>query len=113
VQEKVDKDLARSTGQQMWRLVKYLEESDPEALPRNELVGTLHEIWPSTAAGDDSSGPSRVHEELAAAVASALWLGRRAQQIKEKTGDKGAEQFFKEAMTVAFETGRRSAITAL
>ncbi|AIC16481.1 hypothetical protein [Nitrososphaera viennensis] len=92
----------------MWRLVKYLEESDPEFLSKNrqELVQKLHEIWP----GDES--PSREHEELAAAIASALWLGRRAQQIKEKTGGKGAEQFFREAIMVAFETGRRSAITA-
>lgn len=96
----------------MWRLVKYLEESDPEALPRKELAQKLHEIWPSATAGDSSGSPSREHEELAAAVASALWLGRRAQQIKEKTGDKSAEQFFREAMMVAFETGRRSAITA-
>lgn len=89
----------------MWRLVKYLEESDPESLSKTELVQKLHEVWP----GGES--PSRIHEELAAAVASALWLGRRAQMIKE-SGDKGAEQFFREAIMVAFETGRRSAITA-
>lgn len=92
----------------MWRLVKFLEENDPEALPRKELVQKLHEIWP----GNDDSSPTRDHEELASAVASALWLGRRAQQVKEKTGDKSAEQFFREAMMIAFETGRRSAITA-
>ncbi|WP_148701783.1 hypothetical protein [Candidatus Nitrososphaera evergladensis] len=76
-------------------------------MSRKELVQKLCEIWPS---GDNSSTPARDHEELAAAVASALWLGRRAQQIKE-SGDKSAEQFFREAIMVAFETGRRSAIT--
>ncbi|HVX02282.1 MAG TPA: hypothetical protein VHA09_03945 [Nitrososphaera sp.] len=94
----------------MWRLVKFLEENDPEALPRKELVLKLHEIWPGD--NDENGLPTRDHEELASAISSALWLGRRAQQVKEKTGDRGAEQFFKEAMTVAFETGRRSAITA-
>ncbi|HEX6562439.1 MAG TPA: hypothetical protein VF016_10490 [Nitrososphaera sp.] len=90
----------------MWRLVKYLEESDPESLSKTELVQKLYEIWP----GGES--PSRIHEELAAAVASALWLGRRAQEIKESSGDKIAEQFFRESIMVAFETGRRSAITS-
>jgi hypothetical protein len=40
-----------------------------------------------------------------------MWLGKRAQEIKEQ-GDKSAEQFFREAVMIAFETGRRSAITA-
>ncbi len=79
-------------------------------MSRNELVQKLHEIWPADAS--NSVGPSREHEELATAVASALWLGRHAQQIKEKTGDKHAEQFFREAMMVAFETGRGLAITS-
>lgn len=94
----------------MWRLVKFLEENDPETLPRKELVQKLHEIWPGS--DDNESLPTKDHEELASAISSALWLGRRAQQIKEKTGDKGAEQFFRESILTAFETGRRSAITA-
>jgi hypothetical protein len=40
-----------------------------------------------------------------------MWLGKRAQEIKEK-GDRSAEQFFREAVMVGFETGRRAAITA-
>jgi hypothetical protein len=99
--------MALQASKKMWRLVKYLEENNSEVLSRKELVQKLCEIWPS---GDNSSAPARDHEDLAAAVASALWLGRRAQQIKE-SGDKSAEQFFREAIMVAFETGRRSAIT--
>lgn len=108
--EKVDKEPNSSIVAPMWRLVKYLEESDLEALSRNELVQKLHEIWPTDA--NNSAGLSREHEELARAVASAVWLGRHAQQLKDKTGDKHTEQFFREAMMVAFETGRRSAITS-
>jgi hypothetical protein len=109
--EKVDKGLYCPIVALMWRLVKYLEESDLEALPRNELVQKLYDIWPTDI--NNPARPSREHEELAAAVASALWLGRYAQQIKEKTGDKHIEQFFREAMVVAFETGRRLAMTSL
>jgi hypothetical protein len=93
----------------MWRLVKYLEENEPalSALvesrkSRHELAATLAEIWP---------GGSKEHEELANAVITVMWLGKRAQEIKEQ-GDKSAEQFFREAVMIAFETGRRSAITA-
>ena len=93
----------------MWRLVKYLEENEPalSALvesrkSRHELAATLAEIWP---------GGAKEHEELANAVVTVMWLGKRAQEIKEQ-GDKSAEQFFREAVMVAFETGRRSAITA-
>jgi hypothetical protein len=93
----------------MWRLVKYLEENEPalSALVESrksghELAATLAEIWP---------GGAKEHEELASAVITVMWLGKRAQEIKEK-GDKSAEQFFREAVMIAFETGRRSAITA-
>lgn len=93
----------------MWRLVKYLEENEPQMMALVEsrksehvLASTLAEIWP---------GNAKEHEELANAVMTVMWLGKRAQEIKEK-GDKTAEQFFREAVMVAFETGRRSAITA-
>lgn len=93
----------------MWRLVKYLEENGPalSALvesrkSEHELSSTLSEMWP---------GGAKEHEELADAIITAVWLGKRAQEIKEK-GDRSAEQFFREAVMVAFETGRRSAITA-
>ena len=93
----------------MWRLVKYLEENEPQLTAlvesrssKHELASTLAEIWP---------GNAKEHEELADAVMTVMWLGKRAQEIKEK-GDKTAEQFFREAVMVAFETGRRSAITA-
>jgi hypothetical protein len=96
----------------MWRLVKYLEENgSKEALSKNqsELARKLCEIWPAT--DDDCNKPSREHEELAVVVMSAMWLGSRAQEIKESAGDKSAEKFFREAMIVAFETGRRLAIS--
>lgn len=97
----------------MWRLVKYLEENWPAITASidaaggdyNELAKKLAEIWPEGAA------VTRDHVQLAGAVAASLWLGRRAQEIKEG-GGKGAERFFREAMLVAFETGRQSAITA-
>lgn len=94
----------------MWRLVKHLEENEQaiiesvtnSCMEQEELAEKLAEIWP---------GDAKDHGVLAAAVASALWLGRRAQMLKEG-GDRSAEQFFREAVMVAFETGRRSAITA-
>lgn len=94
----------------MWRLVKYLEENEPalSALVESresqhgELAATIAEIWP---------GGTKEHAELANAVITVMWLGKKAQEIKEQ-GDKSAEQFFREAMMIAFETGRRSAITA-
>lgn len=94
----------------MWRLVKYLEENqlslfetvDARKEAHRELAEKLSEIRPSDA---------KDNAELANAVMAALWLGRRAQMIKE-SGDKSAEQFFREAVLTAFETGRRSAITA-
>ena len=98
----------------MWRLVKYLEENGPALAEtvkeeHGELAGKLAEIWP----GDDGSGRvEKEHHALANAVIAALWLGRQAQ-LKKKAGDKrGAEQFFREAMAAAFETGRQSAMTA-
>ncbi len=92
----------------MWRLVKYLEENWPaiESEGKNEeLAAKLAEIWPS------GGEVTKDHGELASAVASALRLGRRAQEIKE-AGDREAERFFREAMLMAFEAGRRSAITS-
>jgi hypothetical protein len=94
----------------MWRLVKHLEESEQAIIGSVTKSGTeqqglaekLAEIWP---------GDPEDRGVLANAVASALWLGRRAQVLKEG-GDRSAEQFFREAVMVAFETGRRSAITA-
>lgn len=94
----------------MWRLVKYLEENqlslfekvDARKETHLELAEKLSEIQP---------GDVKDNAELANTVMTALWLGRRAQQIKE-SGDKSAEQFFREAVFAAFETGRRSAITA-
>jgi hypothetical protein len=94
----------------MWRLVKYLEENqlslfemlDARKRINTELVEKVSEVRP---------GDQKDNAELANAIMTALWLGRRAQQIKE-SGDKTAEQFFREAVLVAFETGRRSAITA-
>ena len=95
----------------MWRLVKYLEENqlslfdavDARKETHSELAEKLAEIRP---------GDQKDSAELANAVVTALWLGRRAQVIKE-SGDKSAEQFFREAVLTAFETGRRLAITAL
>jgi len=95
----------------MWRLVKYLEENqrllfdtvDARKETHSELAKKLAEFRPSEA---------KDNAELANAVIAALWLGRRAQQIKEESGDKSAEQLFREVVMVAFETGRRSAITA-
>lgn len=92
----------------MWRLVKYLEENWPaiESGGKNdELAIKLGEIWPS------NGEVTKDHRELANTVASALRLGRRAQEIKE-AGDREAERFFREAMMMAFEAGRRSAITS-
>jgi hypothetical protein len=97
----------------VWRLVKYLEENG-FALAASikeehvELAGKLAEIWP----GDNGSGRvEKEHHALAGAVIAALWLGRQAQ-LKKEAGDRGAEQFFREALAAAFETGRQSAITA-
>lgn len=94
----------------MWRLIKYLEENqlslfemvDTRTEAHLELAEKLAEIRP---------GEANENAELANAIVAILWLGRRAQQIKE-SGDKSAEQFFREAVLAAFETGRRSAITA-
>jgi hypothetical protein len=94
----------------MWRLVKYLEENqlllfdlvDARKDTHLELAEKLSEIRP---------GDAKDSAELANAVLTALWLGRRAQVIKE-SGDRSAEQFFREVVLTAFETGRRSAITA-
>lgn len=94
----------------MWRLVKYLEENQQSLFEiiearkekHSELAEKLAEIRP---------GDAKDNAELANAVITALWLGRRAQVIKE-SGDKSAERFFREAVLTAFETGRRSAITA-
>lgn len=94
----------------MWRLVKYLEESqmslfeivDVRKETHEELAEKLAEIRP---------GDAKDNAELANAIITALWLGRRAQEIKE-SGDRSAEQFFREVVLTAFETGRRSAITA-
>jgi hypothetical protein len=91
----------------MWRLVKYLEENWPamEAGGYDGLAEKLAEIWPP------DGGATKDHQVLAAAVAAAFRLGRRAQEIKE-AGDREAEKFFRESILVAFETGRRSAITS-
>ena len=94
----------------MWRLVKHLEENEQAimesvlktSMEQQGLAEKLAEIW---------SGDPKDCSVLAGAAASALWLGRRAQMLKEG-GDRSAEQFFREAVMVAFETGRRSAITA-
>lgn len=75
---------------------------DARKQTNTELAEKLAEVRPSD---------QKDNAELANAVMTALWLGRRAQQIKE-SGDKTADQFFREAVLVAFETGRRSAITA-
>ncbi|MEO9295188.1 MAG: hypothetical protein ABI347_06280 [Nitrososphaera sp.] len=92
----------------MWRLVKYLEENWPAIEAKGDYDGLaekLAEIWPSEGA------VAKDHKELAAAVAAALRLGRRAQEIKE-AGDREAGKFFRESMLMAFEAGRRSAITS-
>ena len=102
----------------MWRLVKYLEENQLSIVENinarkddgdgndnddlhKALAKTLSDIWPGKNTKDSS--------KLANAVMTAMWLGRRAQEIKD-SGDKSAEQFFREAILMAFETGRRSAI---
>lgn len=94
----------------MWRLVKYLEENQ---LSLFEMVDARKEMHKELAdkLSEIRSGDGKDNAELANVIITALWLGRRAQQIKE-SGDKSAEQFFREAVLTAFETGRRSAITA-
>jgi hypothetical protein len=94
----------------MWRLVKYLEENGPvlAASVREDhavLAEKLAEIWP----GDGKV--EKGHFALAGAIVAALWLGRQAQLNKE-AGDRGAEQFFKEAIAAAFETGKQSAMVS-
>lgn len=98
----------------MWRLVKYLEENGP-ALAASvredhaELAEKLAEIWP----GDGSSSKvEKDHFALAGAIVAALWLGRQAQLSKEAGDKRGAEQFFREAIAAAFETGKQSAMTS-
>jgi hypothetical protein len=61
------------------RLVKYLEENEPamSALVEsrksgNELATTLAEIWP---------GGAKEREELANAVSTVMWLGKRTQTL--------------------------------
>lgn len=94
----------------MWRLVKYLEENGPALAEsvredHEELAGKLAEIWP----GDGKV--EKGHFALAGAIVAALWLGRQAQLNKE-AGDRKAEQFFREAIAAAFETGKQSAMTS-
>ncbi|MGI0018994.1 MAG: hypothetical protein ACREAY_00830 [Nitrososphaera sp.] len=103
--------LATANGEDIvWRLVKYLEENGP-ALAASvkedhaELAEKLAEIWPG--GGKVEKG----HFALAGAVVAALWLGRQAQLDKE-AGDRSAEQFFREAIATAFETGKQSAMTS-
>lgn len=95
----------------MWRLVKYLEEKGPGQADvkedHAELAEKLAEIWPC----GDGSRVEKDHYALANAVVAALWLGRQAQLKKEAGGSsRGAEQFFKEAIAAAFETGKQSAM---
>lgn len=96
-------------GDVVWRLVKYLEENGPAlGAPTEdhaELAEKLAEIWP----GDGKV--EKEHHALASAVIASLWLGRQAQ-LKKEAGDRSAEQFFREAMAAAFETGRQSAMIA-
>jgi hypothetical protein len=95
----------------VWRLVKYLEENGPalagsikkEDEDHAELAEKLAEIWPGDGKVEEG------HFALAGAVVAALWLGRQAQLNKE-AGGKGAEQFFREAIAAAFETGKQSAM---
>lgn len=87
----------------MWQLIKFLEENERQITDSSDdvlanLVSVLQEIR-----------ESKDNHDLAAAIISAMRVGRRAQQIKD-AGDKTAEQFFKEAMMQAFEVGKRSAI---
>ena len=98
----------------MWRLVKYLEENGPalagsikkEDEDHAELAEKLAEIWP----GDGGSRVEESHFALAGAIVAALWLGRQAQLDKEAGDKRGAEQFFREAIAAAFETGKQSAM---
>jgi hypothetical protein len=94
----------------MWRLVKYFEENQ---LSLFDLVDTRKDTYQELAEklSEIRPGDAKDSAELANAVLAALWLGRRAQAIKEQ-GDRTVEQFFREAVLTAFETGRRSAITA-
>jgi anthranilate phosphoribosyltransferase len=89
----------------MWRLVKFLEEENEQSLAVGNVEGlaaVLQEIWPD--------GQKEDYAILAAAVASALQLGRRAQQIKDEKNNRSAEQFFRDAISAAFETGKNSAV---
>lgn len=99
----------------MWRLVKYLEENEQQLLLLSSssaasrpastegLAAVLQEIWPGGQEAD--------YAALAGAAMSALWLGRRAQEIKDRNGDRSADQFFRDAISAAFETGKNSAVT--
>lgn len=93
----------------MWRLIRYLEENQ---LSLFEMVDTRKETHAELAEklAEIRPGDEKDNTELANVVITALWLGRRAQTIKE-SGDKSAEQFFREAVLAAFEAGRRAAIT--
>ena len=95
----------------MWRLVKYLEENQRLLFDTVDARKEMHAELAKKLA-EFRSGEAKDNAELANAVMAALWLGRRAQHIKEESGDKSAEQLFREVVMVAFETGRRSAITA-
>jgi hypothetical protein len=93
----------------MWRLAKYLEENGPSLFELVEQRKSGHEL--AKVLAEIRPGDPKEHGELAGAVITAMWLGKRAQEIKEQ-GDRSAEQFFREAVMIGFETGRRSAITA-
>lgn len=93
----------------MWRLAKYLEENGPSLFELVEQRKSEHEL--AKVLAEIRPGGTKENEELASAIIAAMWLGKRAQEIKEK-GDRSAEQFFREAVMVGFEAGRRAAITA-
>ena len=95
----------------MWRLVKYLEENQQSLIDSVDTERKTTHMELAEKLAELRIGEPRDNALLANAVIEALWLGKRAQQIKE-AGDKSAEQFFREVVMIAFETGRRSAITA-
>lgn len=94
----------------MWRLVKFIEENQLSLIKKVDSRSDTH-LGLAEKLAEVRPGNAKDNAELANAITTALWLGRRAQMIKE-LGDKSAEQFFREAILIAFETGRRSAITA-
>lgn len=85
----------------MWRLVKYLEENAKEitGLDSVQREGKIRDMAEKLAE-IRPEGSDKERQELAIAIMAAMWLGYRAQ-------GKETAAFFRDAISQAFETGRR------